>query len=298
MKPVRARRAICDEPPGARRLGALVAVVIASAASSGCSGLVGSMAADTLSAAILEQEDPELIVEGAPAYLLLLDGFISRNPDDAALLAAGAQLYALYGSRFAEDGERAITLTTKARRYGSEALCQSYEWACGSELGDYETYVEQLSHVTRRDIGLLYAYAVSWLSHLDATSEDWTAVAELPWVEAALERVLELDETYEQGAVHGYLGTLNTLRPPALGGRPEVAQRHFERAIELSDGRDLSVKVEYARRYARLVFDQELHDRLLHEVLEAPTDAPGLTLFNALAKEEARQLLADSEDYF
>jgi hypothetical protein len=88
------------------------------------------------------------------------------------------------------------------------------------------------------------------------------------------------------------------LRPPALGGRPEAARRHFERAIELSDGRDLSAKVEYARRYARMMFEQDLHDRLLTEVLAAPVEADGLTLFNALAKEEAEQLLATSREYF
>src|SRR5690606_16584586 len=172
-----------------------VAAVVAAVASTGCSGLIGSMAADTLSASILEQDDPQLIKEGAPAYLLLLDGFISRSPEDTALLAAGAQPYALYGSRFAADDERAIALTTKARRYGREAMCLEHEWACNPETIDYESYVEHLSRVTRRDIDLLYAYAVSWLSHLDATSEDWAAVADLPWVEATLERVLELDET-------------------------------------------------------------------------------------------------------
>jgi hypothetical protein len=56
------------------------------------------------------------------------------------------------------------------------------------------------------------------------------------------------------------------------------------------------VQVEYARRYARLVLDQPLHDRLLNEVLAADADAPGLTLTNLLAKEEAERLLA--EDYF
>jgi hypothetical protein len=88
------------------------------------------------------------------------------------------------------------------------------------------------------------------------------------------------------------------LRPPALGGQPEIARQHFERAIELSEGRDLSIKVEYARRYARLVFDQELHDRLLNEVLNAPAEAPGFTLFNVLAKQEAQNLLATSKEYF
>lgn len=256
------------------------------------------MAAETLSASILNQSDPALIEHGAPAYLLLLDGMISTHPDDDALLAAGAQLYALYGSRFVADAARAGELTGKARRYGAEAMCSRYDWACDEQLPDYDEFTRQLSDVTKDDIDLLYAYAVSWLSNLEATSEDMRAVAELPWVEACLERVLELDETYQHGAAHAYLGILNALRPPALGGRPEVAKMHFERAIELSGGRDLSVKVEYARRYARLVFDRELHDRLLHDVLEAPTEAPGLTLFNALAKEEARELLESAEEYF
>jgi hypothetical protein len=204
----------------------------------------------------------------------------------------------VYGSRFAGDSSRAAVLTEKARRYGERAICLDHSPACEWRGLPYDRFVTELEGVGRKQIDGLYAYAVSWLSHLDATSEDWTAVAELPWVEAALERALALDESYEQGAIHGYLGILNTLRPPALGGRPEVAREHFERARVLCGDRDLSIKVEYARRYARLVFDQELHDRLLTEVLNAPVDAPGLTLFNVLAKQEAGELLASSKEYF
>ncbi|MCY3730715.1 MAG: TRAP transporter TatT component family protein, partial [Rhodospirillaceae bacterium] len=78
----------------------------------------------------------------------------------------------------------------------------------------------------------------------------------------------------------------------------EVAKVHFERSIVLSEGSDLSAKVEYARRYARMMFDQELHDRLLTEVLEAPAEAPGRTLFNVLAKQDAEELLESSQEYF
>jgi hypothetical protein len=276
------------------RWGLAVAVSVGLA---GCSSFIGSKAAGTLSAAILNQDDPELVSAGVPAYLLLVDGLISQSPDNAALVSAGAQLFALYGSRFAPPG-RAIALTGKARRYGQRAICLAHTPACSWQNIDYDGLVVALDDVGAKDIGALYSYAVSWLSNLDATSEDWTAVAELPWVEAVLERALELDETYENGALHGYLGVLNALRPPALGGRPEVAREHFERAIELSGGRDLSLKVEYARRYARLVFDQELHDRLLTEVLAAPAEAPPYTLFNVLAKQEAETLLATSKEYF
>ena len=75
-------------------------------------------------------------------------------------------------------------------------------------------------------------------------------------------------------------------------------RRHFERALELSEGKNLMVKVLYARHYARLVFDRELHDRLLREVLAAPAEAPGLTLINTLAQRQAKELLAGSADYF
>jgi len=58
------------------------------------------------------------------------------------------------------------------------------------------------------------------------------------------------------------------------------------------------VKVEYARRYARITYDRPLHDRLLREVLDADAVAPGLTLSNVLAKRQARELLASADSYF
>ena len=275
-----------------------LALAVTAAALNGCVvRLIGVKASETLSAAILNQSDPELVGSGMPAYLLILDGLISTHPQNPGLLSAGAQLFALYGSRFA-TAEHAVTLTDKARRYGQKALCLVHQPACSWRNTDYDGLVAELKNVDVKSIGPLYSYAVGWLANLQATSSDWTAVAELPWVQAVLERTLELDESYEHGAVHGYLGILYSLRPPALGGQPDVARQHFERAIELSEGRDLSIKVEYARRYARLVFDQELHDRLLNEVLNATAEAPGFTLFNVLAQQEAQNLLATSKEYF
>jgi hypothetical protein len=273
-------------------------VGVAALSASGCASLIGSMAADTLSASILNQNDPELIASGVPAYLLLVDGFIHQSPDNEDLLAAGARIFALYGSRFSAEPDEAERLTRKARDYGQRALCRVHEPACAWDGLSYDDFTAGLAGVGRKNIAYLYAYALGWLSYLDATSEDLSAVAELPWVEAAMQRALELDESYEAGAIHTYLGIMKSLRPPALGGEPEVARAHFERSLELSEGRDLSVKLEYARRYARLMYDQELHDRLLEEVLAAPAEQDGYTLFNVMAKQDAEALLASSSEYF
>ena len=109
---------------------------------------------------------------------------------------------------------------------------------------------------------------------------------------------IEINDGSDDGTVYTYLGILNTLIPPALGGDPEKGREHFERAIEISGGTDLSAKVEYANGYARLLYERELHDRLLNEVLAADPNVPGATLPNVLAQEQAAELLASADDYF
>ncbi len=113
-----------------------------------------------------------------------------------------------------------------------------------------------------------------------------------------MQRIILLDETYQDGGVHLYLGVLATLFPPALGGKPDVGKKHFERAIELSRGRNLMVKVIYARQYARLLFKRQLHDRLLQEVISAEPGVPGYTLMNTLAQIQAKELLKSADEYF
>ena len=78
----------------------------------------------------------------------------------------------------------------------------------------------------------------------------------------------------------------------------KLARAHFEKAIEVSAGKHLMAKVLYAQQYARLMFEQELHDQLLQEVLAADPQAEGLTLINQLAKQQAAPLLAESAEYF
>ena len=130
----------------------------------------------------------------------------------------------------------------------------------------------------------------------DFISKD--SLVDLPKMEVALEHLYSLDPGEYAAATCMYLGVLNTLRPPALGGKPEVGREWFERGISLSEGKDLSIKVEYARGYARLLYDRELHDRLLNEVMQADVKQPNLTLFNVLAQEQAAALLASADDYF
>lgn len=267
----------------------------------GCATVVataGSGVAGNLNTAILNQDDPELVRAGAPAYLLMLDSFVEGAPDNTAALSAAAELYSAYGVVFVDDPVRARKLTTRARAYGRRALCATRRSVCGFWNESYEGFVIRLKEIRAKDVPALYTLALSWIAYIQAHSDDYAALARLPLAEAALLRVQELDPTYREERVEHLLGVLNTVRPPALGGDFEAGQKHFLRSIELSGGRDLSAKVDYARYYARTLYDRELHDRLLKEVLAADPVQEGFTLFNTLAQDTARELLASADDYF
>ncbi len=253
---------------------------------------------ESISAAILNQDDPATVKAGAPAYLLLIDGLISDDPGNIRLLLMGAKLYSTYAGAFVDDPERAKRMTTHARTYAIRALCQKSLAVCPMLTHPYDQFVRGLATLTLTDVPVLYTWAASWAGWIQAHRDDWNAVAELPKVEAAMQRIIQLDETFEEGGPHLYLGVLGTLQPPSLGGKPEKARAHFERAIELSGGHNLMAKVLFAKHYARLVFDRKLHEQLLQEVLASDPVDPGHTFSNAMAKEEARRLLATANDYF
>jgi hypothetical protein len=281
--------------------GFLALAVVLSLFSAGCSSIISSATgnlADSLSTAVLEQNDPETVRQGAPAYLLMIDGLIADSPKNVRLLLAGADLYSSYAGAFVDDPDRAARLAEKGKIYGWRALCRSDKRACGSWSAPYDDFDRVINDMGIKRVPVLYGSGAAWATWIQKNTDDWGAIADKARVDAMMQRVVALDETYEDGAAYLYLGILATLLPEAMGGQPEKGRAAFERVIELSDGRNLMAKVLLARNYARLVFDRELHDRLCREVIDADPVVPGLTLVNTLAQGEAVELLEASEDYF
>lgn len=274
----------------------VLTLLLATVLASGCAGLATQRLGDDLSHAMLNQDDPDTVRTGATAYLLLIDGLIEGQPRDRALLITGAKLYSAYAGGLVEDEGRARRLSEKARVYARRAMCGSRKRACETENQPFDQFQQFVAGVQSEDIDALYTYGICWAGWIAARSGDWSALADLPKVEAVLDRVIALDPTYARGRAQLYLGVMHTQLPPALGGNPERGRAYFEHAIDYSNGRDLMAKVEFARRYARLIFDRELHDHLLNEVIAADPVEHDLTLSNVLAQEQARKLLA--EDYF
>lgn len=267
----------------------------------GCTTVISSVTsdfADNLSQAMLNNDDLETVAAGSPAYLLMIDGLLINDPENVKLLIAASKLYSQYAGAFVLDGNRAVKLTDKALAYAHRAMCLRHKELCAIESLSYDDFLRLIGRMKKNDVPALYCLGSAWATSIRARKEDWNAIADIPKVTLIMKQVIALDETYEDGGAHLYLGVFNTLIPPALGGKPEVGRAHFERAMSLSQGHNLMVNVLYAKHYARLVFNRELHDKLLSEVLEKDPNVPGYVLINTAAQKEARSLLSSGDDYF
>lgn len=256
--------------------------------------------ADDLGDAMAGQNDPGVVRDGGPAYLIMADTLVQGSPDDPGAHFAAARLYSSYASGFVEEPERRRRLSERALGYASRGLCLRHDTLCGARdmrFQEFRAAVEAAIDDQDSSRGL-YRFANTWAGWIQARADDYGALADLPSVQLAFRHVLEYAPAIDHGNAHVYLGVLLSQRPEALGGEPEQGRAHFERAIEISEGRNLMAKVLYAEHYARLVFDRELHDRLIEEVLAADVEAGDLTLANALAQERARALRTSADEFF
>lgn len=250
--------------------------------------------------AAARQNDPYIVKEGTPAYLMLLDGLIEAYPQNRELLIAACQANASYASSFLEDeeGERATRLYQKAKRYGFRALSEKVDFA-QSASASLEDFSAGLALFTKRDVPALFWTANAWASWISGNIGSVEAMGDLPFLEATIRRILELEDSYYFGGPHLLMGIFLAAKPAAIGGDLPAAKQHFERAFSYGAGKVLMAKVYYAQYYARGVKDRVLFEQILREVQTAPVDdPPDMVLGNVMAKEKANRLLDKTEEYF
>ncbi len=279
------------------RCAAAAAAVLAA----GCASMVDKASqrlAENLTAGILNQDDVGIAKDGIPSWLLLVDGLIEGSPDNLGLLTSGARLYGAYAGGFIDDPARAQRLSAHGFNYAKRATCIGLPALCKQFGQPFDAFQAEVAKVGAKDVGTIYVLATTWAGRIQANSSDWNAIADIPRVLVLLERVVALDPNYKSGEPYMYLGVMATLRPASLGGKPDEGKADFEKALALSGGQNQMVRVLYAKQYARLVFDKDLHDRLLNEAIAADPHAPGLTLINVIAQQQASQLLESGKDFF
>jgi hypothetical protein len=280
-------------------LGNVLLAALALLFSTGCTSLIVNPLLDPLALSLQKQTDLELLEEGSPSLLLLLDGLIAGDPDNVRLLMTATKAYGAYATILYEDGktERAVNMSVKARNYGISLINQLHglKNINGQTLGEIE---KALAKIPQDQVGYLFWGAYGWATWIQHQEGAAAAMADLPIVELIMLRVVELDDSYYFGGAHIFLGSYYGGRPRIYGGKPEISRKHFERALEINQRQFLLTQVAYAQTYARMMFDRELYLKLLKEVIEEPLKDSDMASSNKLAKVMAEKLIDQVDEFF
>lgn len=138
------------------------------------------------------------------------------------------------------------------------------------------------------DVPNLFWLGYAWIARTNAGKDDPALVAELYVGVAIMERVAQLDDRFMFGSPHTILGAYHARSAAA---ELEEAKKHFDKAIEISEGKLMLPKVQLATKYYCLKGDKEAYMKTLTEVVEAGDTLPEQRLQNAIAKRRARRYL-------
>lgn len=258
-------------------------------------------------------EDPELVAAAIPFGLKLYEGLLAESPKHQGLLLAAASGFTEYSYAFvdlkAEEAkeqslDQANALTERARKLymrahgyairGIEVKHPGFGAALDNDAA------AALKPMRKGDVPLLYWTAASLGLAVSTSKGNPEMIAQLPLVEMIVNRIAEIDETFDDGAIPEFLITLEAARSGVKLEDQEAAMRkHFDRALAISKGKRAGTYVSFAENADVPVQNAAEFQSLLEKAMAIDVDAdPANRLANVVAQRRARWLLQHKSELF
>lgn len=289
-----------------------------------CLGMIGGcsvkkMAIRSLGDALSESgsvfasdNDPDLIRQALPFSLKLIEALLVETPENEKLLLAAASGFTQYGYAFVqEDADRleiddigasdrlrirARNLYLRARDYGLRGLTVKYP---DLKDGLYENPDTALTGTKVDDVPFLYWTATAWGAAISVSRDQPDLIAELPQVDALIDRAMALDPDYGQGALYAFLISYEFARVNSEDEAISRARRHFDRAVALSHGQQAAPYLALAESVCVAEQNRGEFTELLNKALKIDPDRePETRLLNIISQQRARWLLEQIDELF
>lgn len=296
----------------------LVFLVVASleVATQGCAlkRIAINSVADSLSETgdtFAADDDPDLIRAAVPFSLKLVESLLAEVPNHRGLLLTACSSFTQYAyafvdldaemlkiddyTRYAKLQERARKMYLRGRDYCMRSLDRRYRGIAARLIRDPDKAVVVFQ---KSDVPLLYWTAASWGKAVALSLDRPQFAGDFPMVQAIARRALALDESYNEGAIHEVMITIESL-PAAMGGSRDRAKHHYDRALALTQGHSAGPHLSYAMGVLLPQQKRAEFEGLLKKALAIDIDRqPRLRLANILAQQHAQYLLDHLDDLF
>lgn len=276
---------------------------------SGCAvrPFVLKQTADALSGQELsDEEDLQLAREASAFYLKTSESVLRQTPGHLKLAEAVSAGFTQYAYAFvafeaekidssqpevaAQMRDRAARLYTRAHRHAMAALEKSQP---GFSSALAQNDVKKRPTLTPVEVPLAYWAAASLGGKISMSKDDPDAVADFPLSLRLAEMAWQLDPAFGQGALTSLMGTLEAAR---VGGSLHKAERFFDQAIAMGQGKEAGPWVAKAESVALPNQDKAQFEQLLQKALKVSQQHRSLQ--NDVMRERAQWLLLSVDDLF
>jgi hypothetical protein len=262
-------------------------------------------------AAYARDDDPEFVRTGAPATLKMVEMMLDTHPEHAGLLITACSGFTQYAYAFLQVDseiltpsdaraaaalrERAVRMYSRARGYCVRELGTRHRELRSALEKDPSRIEALLSNATKADVPALFWAAAAWAGELSMLDNPLLRIGEIATVRTLLTRALALDESWGLGTIHEAMIAVEGL-PAVVGGSPQRAREHFDRAVAISGGQSAFAYVTMASSVSAVERNRPEFERMLEQALAVDvTKRPELRLANLVAQKRARFLLANAQ---
>jgi predicted anti-sigma-YlaC factor YlaD len=258
-------------------------------------------------------DDPELIGAALPFSLKLMESLLAQSPEHSGLLMSLGSGFTQYAvgyvkqdaDRLAIDSysesqlqyDRVRKLSLRGRDYMLRAL-DVRDPGLADDLRKQK--LDRLVTMKKEDIPLLYWTAAAWGAAISVSKDNPDLVADIPIVEALIDRAFLLDPDHKNGELHGFLITYETIRAGISDEeRARRVTHHFEKAVQLSGGKQAGPYVAFVEARSMQKQDYSEFKEMLGKALAVDPNAVAESrLINHIMQKRAQWLLDSADEFF
>jgi predicted anti-sigma-YlaC factor YlaD len=275
--------------------------------------VAGALSREGNSSVFSGDDDPELVGDAMPFAIKLYESLLASCPRNPSLLLATGKSLCMYSYAFVqvpaeqmsynelqekdEMLQRAKHLYLRGRDDVLKAITLRHpHFAENLNKGNFKAAFRGISV---RDTSYLYWAGMSWMAAFTADKSDVGLTVDIPKAVACVQKVMDLNDSYSEGAAHEFFISYYGAMPAAMGGSEAKAREQFALALKCSKGAKIGPYLDLATTVC--IKSQNLSEfkTLLETALKINVNkSENNRLVNILNQQKARWFLDHTDDFF